>query len=215
MNVGNFRVVLKENSASWTHCLAVGDRQVCKCCGPWKEWGWGAMGTEPRWEPGLWVPMPFPPKSHEQEKSTSCPKTKDEVNVRPGVDWDKYKSQSHVYPVKEVAVYFLITSTFSKCAAVTWPLLISKNDPLPQLSQCKYLTSSFLKKKRNIFGILRSKQRQLWCGHSWGKCNRCLDFLLLWWVVLNFQRRYFLIHTWKTMSFPWGRTGTWHSVLPC
>lgn len=54
----------------------------------------------------------------------------------------------------------------------------------------------------NVFGILRSKQRQLQCGHSWGRCNRWLGFLLLWWVVLSLQRRYFFnIHENNVSSF--------------
>lgn len=104
--------------------------------------------------------------------------------------WLRQIQQSLSHSSSEGGCVHLFLLLFSKYAASTWPLLASKNDPLSQLDQC-----SVLKKKRNIFGILRCKQRHLHCGHSWGKYNRWLDFLLLWQVVLDLQRRYFLTYT--------------------
>jgi hypothetical protein len=80
-----------------------------------------------------------------------------------------------------------------------------------------------VEERMNTFGIVRGEWRQLWCSHSLREDSIWLDFLLLWWVVQNLQRRYFLTQASVTNASIPGHnqdSGTvlcfpyWRAVIP-
>ena len=176
----------------WTHLLVVSDRQVREWCGPTeraRSWAC-SQGEKPGLlisRPGLFflIPLIGEVKSfYRGEKLNEC-QTRGLVSPMTNI-----KNYSHNLPVKgdRVSISMLLTSlsryfrmTLSTVNSVKWPRVLSP--PILIFPQLR------VEERMNKFGLIRGGRRWLQCTHSPREDNRWIDFLLLWWMAQNQQRR--------------------------
>lgn len=214
----NFWVAFKENMPpKWTHLLVVSDRQVRKWCGPTeraRSWAC-SQGEKPGLlisRPGLFflIPLIGEVKSfYRGEKLNEC-QTRGLVSPMTNI-----KNYSHNLPVKgdRVSISMLLTSlsryfrmTLSTVNSVKWPRVLSP--PILIFPQLR------VEERMNKFGLIRGGRRWLQCTHSPREDNRWIDFLLLWWMAQNQQRRGLLTQACVTNASSLGQSQDSGTTLP-
>lgn len=214
----NFWVAFKENMPpKWTHLLVVSDRQVREWCGPTeraRSWAC-SQGEKPGLlisRPGLFflIPLIGEVKSfYRGEKLNEC-QTRGLVSPMTNI-----KNYSHNLPVKgdRVSISMLLTSlsryfrmTLSTVNSVKWPRVLSP--PILIFPQLR------VEERMNKFGLVRGGRRWLQCTHSPREDNRWIDFLLLWWMAQNQQRRGLLTQACVTNASSLGQSQDSGTTLP-
>lgn len=214
----NFWVAFKENMPpKWTHLLVVSDRQVREWCGPMeraRSWAC-SQGEKPGLlisRPGLFflIPLIGEVKSfYRGEKLNEC-QTRGLVSPMTNI-----KNYSHNLPVKgdRVSISMLLTSlsryfrmTLSTVNSVKWPRVLSP--PILIFPQLR------VEERMNKFGLVRGGRRWLQCTHSPREDNRWIDFLLLWWMAQNQQRRGLLTQACVTNASSLGQSQDSGTTLP-